>query len=344
MAIRAALIGCGKIGQRHLQALVHQNAIELVATVDTNQEQAEAAAVAFDADAFTDTAVMLDKADVDAAVIATPSGLHRDLAIQVMERGKHVMVEKPLALTYHDAKAIVDMAHACKVIAVVTQFNRMLPTVEQLFQAHQEGRLGRIVDASVALRWSRPQSYYDEAPWRGTLGMDGGVLFNQAIHAIDVLLQMMGPVAEVFAYTATLSHQIEAEDSVAGTMRFESGVLATVAATTCVPKTNLEERLTIVGENGVVVIGPTVNQIETWRVGDDDEDDLRQRLLELPSRPGWQSHHDALKDFADAITEGNTPRLDAGSALDGIAVIEGLMRSGREGRVVMMSEITGEGV
>ncbi len=344
MAIRTALIGCGKIGQRHLQALVHQNAIDLVATVDINQEQAEAAAVAFDAAAFTDTLEMLDHADIDAAIIATPSGLHRDLALQVIERGKHVMVEKPLALAYHDAKAIVDAAQAHKVIAVVTQFNRLLPTIEKLLQAHQDGRLGRIVDAGVAVRWSRPQSYYDEAPWRGTFQMDGGVLFNQAIHAIDVVLQIMGPVAEVFAYTATLTHQIEAEDSVAGTIRFKSGVLATVAATTCVPKTNLEERLTIVGENGVVVIGPTVNKVDTWRVGDDDEEDVRQKLLDLPSRPSWQSHHDALEDFADAILQGNKPRLDAASALNGIAVVEGLMRSGREGRVVKMSEITGEGI
>ncbi|WP_053960113.1 Gfo/Idh/MocA family protein [Sulfobacillus thermosulfidooxidans] len=342
MAIRAALIGCGKIGQRHLQALVHQDAIDLVATVDVNLERAEAAAVAFDAMAFDQTDVMLDKVDIDAAIIATPSGLHRELAFRVLERGKHVMVEKPLALSYHDAKAIVDFAKHQGVVAVVTQFNRMLPAIQQLFQAHQDGRLGRIVNGGVAVRWARPQSYYDEAPWRGTYAMDGGVLFNQAIHAIDVLLQLMGPVNEVFAYTATLTHQIEAEDSVSGTIRFHSGALASLAATTCVPKTNLEERLTIVGENGVVVIGPTVNQIHTWRVGNDNEQEVRQAILDLPARPSWQSHHDALKDFADAIENGVTPRLDAATALCDIAVIEALMLSGREGRIVRMSEITGE--
>ncbi|HBQ93789.1 MAG TPA: gfo/Idh/MocA family oxidoreductase, partial [Sulfobacillus sp.] len=127
--------------------------------------------MAFDADAFTEMDVMLDKANIDAAIIATPSGLHRDLAFQVIGRGKHVIVEKPLALTYRDAKAIVDLAKERNVFAVVTQFNRMLPTVEQLLQAHQDGRLGRIVNGGVAVRWSRPQSYYDEAPWRGTFAM-----------------------------------------------------------------------------------------------------------------------------------------------------------------------------
>ncbi len=342
MGIRTALIGCGKIGQRHLQALVHQEGIELVATVDADRERAEAAAVAFDAVAFSETEAMLDAVEIDAAIIAAPSGLHRSLAFQVLQHGKHILVEKPLALSYFDAKAVVEFARRQGVVAVVTQFNRMLPAVSQLFQAYEDGRLGRIVNGGIAVRWARPQSYYDEAKWRGTLAMDGGVLFNQAIHAIDVLLQLMGPVDTAFAYTATLTHDIEAEDSVAGVLRFASGALASVAATTCVPKTNLEERITVVGEHGVVVIGPTVNQINTWRVGTDDEEDVRQAILDLPSRPSWQSHYDALKDFAEAIDQSRTPHLDAASALESVAVIEGLVRSGREGRMVHMSEIIGE--
>ncbi|WP_430626448.1 Gfo/Idh/MocA family protein [Sulfobacillus thermotolerans] len=224
-------------------------------------------------------------------------------------------------------------------VVVVTQFNRMLPTVSKLLAAHQEGRLGRVVNGGVAVRWARPQSYYDEAPWRGTFAMDGGVLFNQAIHALDVLLQVMGPVDEVFAHTATLTHAIEAEDTVAGSLRFVSGALASVVATTCVPQTNLEERITVVGDQGVVMIGPTVQQIATWRVGTDDEAAVRQAILDLPSRPSWQSHHDALQDFAEAIVRQTPARLDAATALPSIQVIEGLMRSGREGRVVKMDEI-----
>ncbi len=339
MAIRTVLIGCGKIGQKHLQALVHQQAIELVATVDTDLAKAQAAAVAFDAEAFDDTASALDEMELDAAIIAAPSGLHRELAFQVLEQGLHAMIEKPLALSYQDAKAIVDYGREQGVIVVVTQFNRMLPAVRQLIAAHQEGRLGRIVNGGVAVRWARPQSYYDEAPWRGTYQMDGGVLFNQAIHALDVLLQVMGPVDEVFAHTATLTHAIEAEDTVAGSLRFASGAVASIAATTSVPRTNLEERITVVGESGVVIIGPTVNQIDTWRVGSDDEAKMRQAILDLPSRPSWQSHHDALKDFAGAIANNRAPYLDASTALHGIQVIEGLMRSGRERRPVTIDDI-----
>ncbi|AUW95095.1 MAG: gfo/Idh/MocA family oxidoreductase [Sulfobacillus thermosulfidooxidans] len=339
MTIRTALIGCGKIGQKHLQALVHQQALELVATVDPDRAKADAAAVAFDAEAFDDALAAFDAMDLDAAIIAAPSGLHRALAFQALDRGLHVMIEKPLALSYHDAQAIVDYGRQRGVVVVVTQFNRMLPTVSKLLAAHQEGRLGRVVNGGVAVRWARPQSYYDEAPWRGTFAMDGGVLFNQAIHALDVLLQVMGPVDEVFAHTATLTHAIEAEDTVAGSLRFVSGALASVVATTCVPQTNLEERITVVGDQGVVMIGPTVQQIATWRVGTDDEAAVRQAILDLPSRPSWQSHHDALQDFAEAIVRQTPARLDAATALPSIQVIEGLMRSGREGRVVKMDEI-----
>ncbi len=337
MGIRTVLIGCGKIGQRHLQALVHQKALELVACVDTNMEKAEAAAVAFDADAFNDTQSMLEQGEYDAAIIAAPSGLHRALAFQVINHNMHAMIEKPLALSYADAKAIVDLGREKRVSVVVTQFNRMLPTVRQLFAAYEDGRLGQLVNGGVSVRWSRPQSYYDEAPWRGTYAMDGGVLFNQAIHALDILVQMMGPVEEVYAQTATLTHDIEAEDTVAGTLRFVSGGVASLAATTCVPRSNLEERITVVGESGVVVIGPSVNQFQTWRVGTDDEDEVRQTILDLPARPSWQSHLDALKDFASAIQNKTTAELDASTSLEIIRVIEALMLSGREHRPIRIA-------
>lgn len=169
--------------------------------------------------------------------------------------------------------------------------------------------------------------------------MDGGVLFNQAIHALDVLLQAMGPVEEVFADAGTLTHHIESEDTVAGTLRFVSGALASVAATTCVPMANLEERITVVGDGGVVVIGPTTNQIQVWRIDGEDEDEVRRDLSEMPARPGWQSHADALADFAQAIREKRTPVLSGESAVASVAVVEALVRSSLEHRPVTLREV-----
>lgn len=339
--IRTALVGCGKIGQKHLQALIHQTAVQLAATVDTDLPRAAAAAVPFDALSFDNLEAALDEVALDAVIVATPSGVHRPLAEMAIQRGLHVLVEKPLALSYRDASAIVSLAAQHTVTAAVTQFNRLLPSVAKALAAHRDGRLGQVINGGVAVRWARPQAYYDEAPWRGTRAMDGGVLFNQAIHALDILLQFMGPVDTVFAEAATLTHDIEAEDTVVATLRFKSGALATVNATTCVPLSNLEERITVVGDRGAIVIGPTVHQIHTWRIADQDEDAVRLQLDETGTRTGWQSHWEALGDFAEAIRNGTEPRLSAASSLAAIAVVEALTLSAAGRRPVSIEEVTG---
>lgn len=339
--IGVALVGCGKIGQKHLQALVHQKALQLVATVDPDIERAEASAVAFDAEAFSTTEEMLDKLSVDAVIVATPSGLHRLQTEKALRYGLHVLVEKPMALSYRDGLAMVRQADKANRILAVTQFNRMLPSVARAIEAVQQGRLGKVIEGSLSVRWARPQSYYDAETWRGTRQMDGGVLFNQAIHALDILLQMMGPVEEVFAHAATLTHDIESEDTVVGTLRFRSGALASVNATTSVPNTNFDERITVIGETGLIGVGPTVNQIEVWRLDDDDEESVQQAIAEMPSRTSWQSHLDALNDFARAILENEQPLLAGASALSAVAVVEALMRSAAENRPVLLSEVTG---
>ncbi|MDA8192867.1 MAG: Gfo/Idh/MocA family oxidoreductase [Thermaerobacter sp.] len=337
--VRLALVGCGKIGQRHLQALVHQNRAALVATVDSERERAVAAAVAFDADAFETLEEMQHAVEVDAIILATPSGTHRALAEWALAAGLHVMVEKPLALSYRDAAAIVAAGQSAGRVVTATQFNRLLPAVAQAVAAYQRGQLGRVIEGAVALRWARPQSYYDAAAWRGTRSMDGGVLYNQAIHALDILLQFTGPAEEVFAFAGTLTHAIETEDTLVASIRFGSGALGTVTATTSVPDTNLEERVTVIGDKGVVVIGPTPQTISTWRIAGEDEDTVRDSLAALPARPGWQSHADALVDFTEAILGKIPARLDAASGLPVLAVIEAAMRSVDLRRPVRIDEV-----
>lgn len=337
--VRLALVGCGKIGQRHLQALVHQSSAALAATVDTDRARAEAAAVAFDADAYESMEELSLHTRVDGIILATPSGTHRPLAQWAMEKGWHVLVEKPLALSYADALAIIETARRTSKVVTVTQFNRLLPAVSQALEAHQEGRLGRIIEGSVSLRWARPQSYYDAEEWRGTRAIDGGVLYNQAIHAMDVLLQFTGPVSEVVAFADTLTHEIETEDTVVASLRFASGGLGSIVATTCVPGTNLEERVTLIGERGSVVIGPTPHTINTWRVPDDDEDSVREHLGGLPVRPGWKSHAEAIEDFVQAINGKASSVLGAESSLPVLAAIEAIMRSVDHKRVVRVDEV-----
>ncbi|MCY0897469.1 MAG: Gfo/Idh/MocA family oxidoreductase [Firmicutes bacterium] len=335
--LRLALVGCGKMGQKHLQALVHAPSLELVATADANEAQAQAAAVAFDAAWYADLDVLLrHHPDVDGIIIATPTGTHRSLVERALEAGAHVLVEKPLALSVEDAMAMVQLAKQRERVLAVTQFNRLLPTVSRAMQAFHQGHLGLIIEGGIYVRWARPQSYYDAAPWRGTRQMDGGVLFNQAIHALDVLLQFSGPIREVFAYSGTLTHAIEVEDTVAAVLRAENGGMYTVGATTSVANNNLEERIVLVGQQGSIVIGPTANQIEAWRVPGDDEDQVKDMLNRAPQRPGWQSHLDALADFERAVKWGLPSQLSGDSAIHTIQVVEALLHSAEVGQPVRL--------
>lgn len=343
MAVRLGLIGCGAIGQKHLQALAHLDGAELTATVDEDLERAEAAAVPFDATAFSDTTALYQSGLVDAVIIATPSGLHPDQAMEAMEQGLDVLVEKPLALSYHDALSLARFADDAGVLLSVTHFNRMLPGPSALLKACQEGRLGRLLSGGVAVRWARPQAYYAEAPWRGTRAMDGGMLFNQAIHALDLLVQVFGPAREVFCYSDTKTHEIESEDVVAGTVCFESGAVATVNVTTSVPEKNLEERITVVGDAGAAVLGPQNSALQLLRTGDEAEDaHVIRDLAQADPWPSWRSHWNALLDFVAGVETRTPPALAAVSTLDVLALVEALTRSGQAGRPIALEELKRE--
>lgn len=346
-AMRLALIGCGRVGQKHLQALVHLPEAHLVATVDNDRERAEAAAVAFDAEPFETAQAMLEGTRVDGVIVATPSGSHRALIDLAFDAGVDVLIEKPLTLSYAESRAVIIRAQEEQRTLSVTLYNRMLPGVKRVLEACRRGRLGEMVNGGVSVRWARPQGYYDEAPWRGTRDQDGGVLFNQAIHALDVLVEAMGRPDEVFAHLSTLTHRIEVEDTASATIRFANGALASVAVTTSVPKTNLEERITVVGSEGVAVLGPDPSKLEVWRVAgeegeDEDEDDVIQSLRNLPPRAGWQGHFDALSDFVTSAQTRKPSALSAESSLLVLALAEALTRSGLEHRPVAIREITGE--
>jgi UDP-N-acetyl-2-amino-2-deoxyglucuronate dehydrogenase len=338
--VRLGLIGCGKIGQRHLQALAHLPEASLVATVDPDRERAAQAAVPFDAAAFDSTDAMLAAGQLDAVIVATPSGLHPPLAQLALEQGLDVLVEKPLALDWETAARLTQFAEDAGLVLAVTHFNRMLPAVARVLELVRDGYLGRLVSGGVAVRWCRPQAYYDEAPWRGTRGMDGGILFNQAVHALDLAVAAFGPAEEACAYLATQAHRIETEDTVAGAVRFRSGALVSVAATTAVPLRNLEERLTLVGTAGVAVLGPDIGHLAHLE-GPDPELDARVKadVAALNTQPGWRSHHNALLDFVRAVETRGAPALSARSTLDTLGLVEALTQAGLSGRAVAVPRL-----
>ena len=337
MAVRLGLVGCGAIGQKHLQALVHLDEGQLTATADSDPERAAAAALPFDAASFSSAHELFESGVVDAVVIATPSGLHADLAMEAMEQGLDVLVEKPLALSIEVARMLTQFAEDAGVILAVTHFNRLLAAPAELLSLVREGALGTLLSGGVAVRWARPQAYFDEASWRGTRALDGGMLFNQAVHALDLAVEVFGPAAEVFCYADTKTHAIESEDTVAASVRFRGGALVTVAATTSVPRVNLEERLTVVGSEGVAVLGPTAAELSVLRTADPDRDArVLAALAERPAAPTWASHQQALEDFLESVATRRPPTLSAASTLDALALVDALTRSAAERRPVSL--------
>ena len=209
--IRFALVGCGRISANHFEALrLHGERAHLVAVCD-NQPAALAAAVATTGAAgFDSLDALLQGSDADIVTLATPSGLHPRQAMQVAAAGRHVLTEKPMATKWDDGMAMVRACRDAGVKLFVVKQNRLNPTMQLLKAAVDGGRFGRVYMVNVNVFWTRPQSYYDDAPWRGRWDMDGGAFLNQASHYVDMVDWLVGPVDSVHAYTATLARAIEA--------------------------------------------------------------------------------------------------------------------------------------
>ena len=262
-----ALVGCGRIAKRHSELLgggVIKGA-RLAAVCDVDGGKAARIGAQFSVPHFTDMHAMMEQAAVDVAVVLTESGRHAEHVIQLARHGKHIVVEKPMALTLDDADAMIRVCDAAGVKLFVVKQNRFNVPIVKLRESLEAGRFGRLVMGTVRVRWCRTQDYYDQAPWRGTWALDGGVLSNQASHHIDMLEWMMGDVDSVFAMSATALVKIEAEDTAIVALRFKSGALGLIEATTATRPKDLEGSISIIGEGGTVEIGGfAMNEMKVW--------------------------------------------------------------------------------
>ena len=332
--IRFALMGCGRISANHIAALQqHQARAELVAVCD-NRPAALAAAVAkTGAAGFDSLDALLAGSNADIVVLATPSGLHPLQAMRAAADGRHVLSEKPMATKFEQGMAMV---HACRDAGVklfVVKQNRLNTTLQLLKTAVDGGRFGRIYMVNVNVFWTRPQSYYDDAPWRGRWDMDGGAFLNQASHYVDMVDWLVGPVDSVHAYTATLARDIEAEDTGVMSLRLRSGALASVNVTMLTHKKNFEGSITLLGERGTVRVGGVaVNKIEHWEFDTPHEDDAKVASasygVESVYGPGHPLYYDNVI---------NTLRGEAHAEVDGyeglrsLEVLIAAYRSARDG-------------
>jgi UDP-N-acetyl-2-amino-2-deoxyglucuronate dehydrogenase len=275
---------------------------------------------------------MLAESKADVVTIATPSGLHPEQGVAAAKAGKHVVMEKPMAISLSGADALVQACDKAGVQLFVVKQNRLNPPVQLLKRAVDRNRFGRIYMAS----WARPQEYYDQAPWRGTWEFDGGAFMNQASHYVDLIQWLMGPVESVMAKTATLARRIETEDTGIAILKFRSGALGTIEVTMLAYPRNLEGSLTILGEKGSVKIGGTaVNKIEHWDFAEPDDDDkLIEGANTSPPNVYGLGHQGYYRNVLAVLRGEAKPDTDGRAGRKSLELILGIYESAKTGREV----------
>jgi len=334
--VRMVLVGCGRISRNHSEAIARIDGLELVGVCDVIADRARAAGEAANVPWFTSVEELLEQMPSDAVVIATPSGLHPQHGILAARAGRHVITEKPMAISLHAADALVQACDEAGVRLFVVKQNRLNPPIQLLKRAIDKGRFGRLYMANCTVRWTRPQEYYDQAPWRGTWEFDGGAFMNQASHYVDLIQWLVGPVESVMAKTATLARNIEAEDTGAAILRFRSGALGVLEVTMLTYPRNLEGSITLLGEKGSVRIGGTaVNRVEHWEFADyDDDDKLVDTAAPNPPTVYGFGHEGYYRNVLAVLRGEAQPDTDGRSGRKSLELILGIYESARTGRDV----------
>ncbi len=342
-----AIAGCGMIARFHAKAIADIPGARIAALVGREKSSAEKMAAEMKLDGVLCTG-SLDEAlrapGVDALIVTTPSGAHLEPALAAAAMGKHVIVEKPLEISAERCDRII-AACAESGVKLCTIFpSRFGDANQELKRALESGRFGKLTLGETTVKWWRTQAYYDEGGWKGTQALDGGgALMNQGIHNVDLLLWMMGPVESVAGFTAMLAHErIEVEDTAVAALRFRSGALGVIQATTSVWP-GLAKTIAIHGDSGSVEIEQ--DDLLRWEFKSPKETDeaIRQRFgartgasggSSNPSAISHTGHTRQLADFIEAVRTGRAPLVDGAEGRKAVALIEAIYRSQASGKVV----------
>ena len=335
---RIGLVGCGRISKNHFDAIRKIDGLTLSAVCDIDAERARRAGEEHGVPCFRSIEDMLRGAgdEIDIVTICTPSGVHAANGVVAARAGKHVVTEKPMAISLAQADELVKACDDAGVQLFVVKQNRLNPPIQLLKRAIDKGRFGRIYLANVTVRWQRPQEYYDAEPWRGTWEFDGGAIMNQASHYVDLIQWLVGPVESVMAKTATQARRIEAEDSGVGLLKFRSGALGVIEVNVLTYPRNLEGSITILGEKGTVKIGGTaVNRVEHWIFADyDDDDKLVEAANTNPPNVYGFGHEGYYRNVLAVLRGQAKPETDGRAGRKSLELILGMYESAKVGREV----------
>ena len=339
--IRFGLVGCGAIAKRHADILASGSVpgATLGAVCDLDALRAKSFADKYGVTAHTTLDSLINMGGVDATTVLTPSGLHAKHTIELAAYGKPIVVEKPMALTLPDADAMIAACdrHGARLFVVKqNRFNRPVMAVRQALEAR---RFGKLVLGTVRIRWCRPQSYYDQAPWRGTWAHDGGVLANQASHHIDLLEWMMGEVESVSAMSTRALARIEAEDTAVAILRFRSGALGVVEATTATRPKDLEGSLSVLGETGSTEIGGfAVNELKTWNFSQPipSDESIFANFGQNPTHKHGYGHAAYYAHIVECLQENKRQLVDGLEGRKSLELIIAIYEAIETGREVQM--------
>ncbi len=347
MSVGFGIIGTGMISKFHARAIGDVRGAKLVACFNRTPEKADKFAEEFGCQAYHSLEAMLADEKVDAVAITTASGAHMEPAVAAAKTGKHVIIEKPLEVTLKRCDQIINACEKYGVKLSTVFQSRFHDSSLKLKQAVDTGRFGTLTLGDAYVKWWRSQEYYDSGAWRGTWKLDGGgALMNQAIHTVDLLMWLMGPVAKVQAFTATLAHKrIEVEDVATATLTFANGALGVIEASTGVYPGYLK-RIELHGTRGSAVLEE--EDIKSWEFADKARGD--DAILDAmknkkssgggaadPAAIGHHGHAKQFQDFVKAIKNDTTPAIDGAEARKSVEIILAIYKSAKTGKSVKLA-------
>lgn len=337
------IIGLGRIFERHYNDSIKElPEVVLVAVCDNKGDIAKKVGQKEKVTSYTDYRKLITDPKVEVVVVATPNGFHNEMGMAIAKAGKHCIMEKPISQNFPDAKKLVDAFNKSKGMLFPVLQVRYNPAVQILKDVVKRGLLGTIFTASVIIRWTRPQAYFDESDWKGTLKMDGGTLLTQAIHYIDIMQYVLGAGKSVFGKLDRVSRKIEAEDIANAIIDLQSGTRVNLEFTVCTYPHNLECSLTVLGEKGTIKIGGTaMNKCELWEVKDTPKPYIPEGLTPNVYAGGMYvgscpNHKSIYQNMINVLVYNKPSFLKGEDALESLRIIDGIKKSSDEKREITL--------
>ena len=327
--LKVGIVGCGRISKKHSDILGNNkvNGITLGAVCDINMKKAKVISDKYNVKCYSSMHEMMNMENLDVVAVLTESGNHCKHVVELAKYGKDIIVEKPMALTIDDADLMINTCYQNGCRLFVVKQNRFNNSIVALKQQIEKDKLGKLFLGTIRVRWSRDQKYYDQDSWRGTWGLDGGVLTNQASHHIDLLEWMMGSVDSVYAKSVTANVEIETEDTAVVILKFKNGALGVIEATTATRPVDLEGSISILGSNGTIEIGGfAVNQIKVWNIVGNEFKNVKD-LNENPKDVYGFGHIKYYKHVVDVIRKNKKMLVDGLQGRKSVEIINAIYES-----------------